>query len=215
MKSIFDLESPLMQMLTKVGDMILVNVLFILSCLPVVTAGAALAAMQKVTQDILHDNEKGLWKTYIRAFGSNFKQATISWLLIVLFLVSIACNYLLAGMFLEGFLESLAQVLLIVLAVIVAGVSVYLFPLMVRYDNTLRQHCYNAAMLTIIKLPRTVALVALTFSPVIILLLDLQVFINTLVFWLIIGFGFVSYLGSSLLAPVFKELEGNNVSLMK
>ncbi len=215
MKSLFDLDSPLMQILTKVGDMILVNVLFLICCLPVVTIGASVAALQKVTQDIVHDAEKGLWKTFFRAFGSNFKQATAAWLIIVLFLAGLGANYLLAGMFFEGTLETILRGVLVVLGALIVCVCVYLFPLIVRYENGLRRHCYNAAMLVIIKLPKTVLLVLMTIAPVLILCIDVQVFVTTLVFWLIIGFAFVSYLGSTLLAPVFKELEGNNVSIMK
>ena len=43
MKNIFNLEGPLMQMLTRVGDMILLNVLFLICCIPVITAGASIA----------------------------------------------------------------------------------------------------------------------------------------------------------------------------
>ena len=51
MKSIFNLDSPLMQMLTRIGDMILLNVLFLICCIPVITAGASIAAMHKMLQD--------------------------------------------------------------------------------------------------------------------------------------------------------------------
>ena len=83
----------------------------------------------------------------------------------------------------------------------------WLFPLLVRYDNKLRQLLNNAIILSIIKLPRTIGLVALTLMPLIILSLSLNVFIQTLIFWVFIGFSFTAYMQVQLLRSVFTELE--------
>ena len=49
--------------------------------------------------------------------------------------------------------------------------------------------------------------------PVLLALLSLKVFVQTLIFWVIIGFAFVSFLTSSILKPVFQELEKGNDSV--
>ena len=48
MRDFFNIESPFMQLLTRVGDLIIVNVLFLVCCVPIVTIGAAIAALHKV-----------------------------------------------------------------------------------------------------------------------------------------------------------------------
>ena len=53
--------------------------------------------------------------------------------------------------------------------------------------------------------------------PLLVMLVSMQVFVSTLIFWVIIGFAFVSYVQSTLLRPVFRQLEapdGPNVQLM-
>ena len=72
MKNIFNLESPMMQLLTKAGDMILLNVMFLICCIPVVTAGASIAAMHKMMQEIVYDTDSGTFKGFFRAFRDNF-----------------------------------------------------------------------------------------------------------------------------------------------
>lgn len=216
MKNIFNLESPLMQMLTRVGDMILLNVLFLICCVPVITAGASVAAMHKVIQELIYETDSGTIKGFFRAFKANFKQATILWIIVLLVIVSLGCDVLLIVTYFSGS-EAVKWMLglLAVLAVLVCCVVAYMIPLIVRYENTLRQHLSNAAVLAIIKLPRTIGLVVLNLLPLIILALSLNVFVQTLIFWLFIGFSFTTYLEVELLKPVFTELEGGkeNVKL--
>ena len=93
----------------------------------------------------------------------------------------------------------------------------YIFPLIARYENTLREHFVNAGVLMIVKLPRTLAMVLLNALPAIIAYFSLPLFFKTLIFWLLLGFAFASYIASTLLTPVFRELEnpdGPNVGLM-
>ncbi|MBQ3504859.1 MAG: YesL family protein [Oscillospiraceae bacterium] len=208
MKNLLNLESPLMQMLTRIGDMILLNVLFLICSLPVITLGASLAALHKMLQEIVYDVDSSTVKGFFRAFRANFKQATVVWLFMLLIFVSLFCDYLLIITYFSG-TEAVKWmlILLAVLAVLVICVISWLFPLLVRYENKLRQLLNNAIILSIIKLPRTIGLVALTLMPLIILSLSLNVFIQTLIFWVFIGFSFITYMQVQLLKSVFAELE--------
>jgi len=121
-------------------------------------------------------------------------------------LVSLACDAMLVYSWFPG--NKLMYGILIALAVLVLCVSTYMIPLLVRYDNTLRQHLANAVILAIIKLPKTIAMVVLNALPLIVFLLSLNVFLQTMVFWLFIGFAFVAFMNSSMLKKVFAQIEG-------
>ena len=215
MRDFFNIESPFMQLLTRVGDLIIVNFLFLVCCVPIVTIGAATAALHKVAQDIVHDTDNGIFKTFFRAFRANFRQATVLWLLMLVFAAAMGCNYLLISGFAVGTLATVLKAVLVVFIGLVLVMASYMFPLMVRYTNTMRELAVNALILAVVKLPRTVGLVLLYAMPLLILLLSLETFLNTLVFWLTIGFGFTAYMAATLLKPVFVELENGNVQIMK
>ena len=215
MRNLFNLDNPFVQFLARVGDLIIVNVLFLVCCLPVVTVGASLAAMQKVTQAMALDEDNGIVKTFFRGFRENFKQATLLWLMMLVFGVSMLCNYLLITGFIAGTLATVLKCVLVVFSVLVLVMAVYMFPLMARYQNSLREHATNALILAVVKLPRTVALLVLCALPAVIAVISIQTFLQTLIFWLAVGFGFVSFMSSILLKPVFAELENGNVQLMK
>ena len=77
----FSHDSRFMQTLTRVTDLIVLNICFLISCIPIVTIGAANAAMYTLCFRMLRDEDNGIVKSYFRAFRDNFKQATLLWLL--------------------------------------------------------------------------------------------------------------------------------------
>lgn len=211
MHNLFHYENPFIQFLVRVGDLMILNALFILCSLPVVTLGASLTALHRVTQNMLFEQEEPIIKSFFRAFRQNFKQSTLAWLVELVVIVSLVCDVLLVMAYFDGGLAKAMYILVAVLAILVAGVFSYLMPLIARYENGMRQQVNNAVVLAIIKLPKTVLLTLLNLLPVILLLISVPVFVQTLIFWVIIGFAFVSFLTSSILKPVFQQLEkGNN-----
>lgn len=70
MGKIFDMDSPVMRVLNRVGDLLILNVLMIVCCIPVITAGAAFTAMHYVLLKIVRGEEGYL----IRGFLSPFDQ---------------------------------------------------------------------------------------------------------------------------------------------
>ena len=213
MHNLFNYENPFIQFLVRVGDLMILNVLFILCSLPVVTLGASLTALHRVTQNMLFEQEEPLIKAFFRAFRQNFKQSTLVWLVELVVIVSLVCDVLLVMAYFDGGLAKAMYILVAVLAILVAGVFSYLMPLIARYENGMRQQVNNAVVLAIIKLPKTLLLMLLNLLPVILLLISVPVFVQTLIFWVIIGFAFVSFLTSSILKPAFRELEKGNDSV--
>lgn len=213
MRNLFNYENPFIQFLVRVGDLIILNVLFILCSAPVVTLGASLTALHRVTQNMLFAQEEPLLKAFFRAFRQNFKQSTLAWLVELVVIVSLVCDVLLVMAYFNGGLAKAMYILVAVLAILVAGVYAYLMPLIARYENGMRQQVNNAVVLAIIKLPKTLLLVFLNLLPVILVLISVPVFVQTLIFWVVIGFAFVSFLTSSILKPVFQQLEKGNESV--
>lgn len=213
MHNLFHYENPFIQFLVRVGDLMILNLLFILCSLPVVTLGASLTALHRVTQNMLFEQEEPLLKAFFRAFRQNFRQSTLAWLVELVVIVSLVCDVLLVMAYFDGGLAKAMYILVAVLAILVVGVFSYLMPLIARYENGMRQQVNNAVVLAIIKLPKTVLLTLLNLLPVILLLISVPVFVQTLIFWVIIGFAFVSFLTSSILKPVFQQLEKGNSSV--
>lgn len=207
MKQLFNLDSPVMRFLAKMCDLMILNVLFLFTSIPIVTMGAAMAAMDKVTQDIAFESDGGIFMPYCRAFKENLKQGTGAWLIVLLIFTVLIMSLLLTVAYLDGLMKTVVTVAGGAALSIAAGITSYLFPLIARYQNSLRQHFVNATLLAVIKLPRTVLMVAINLLPVIIFIASPVVFAATMIVWAGIGFGLQSFLCSKLLVPVFTEFD--------
>ena len=89
MKQIFSLDSKFMQMLTQLGDYILLNILYLICCIPIVTIGAANSALHRVMFEMMEDRGN-TYKKFFKCFFGDFKAATGLFLVknaVVLFLV--------------------------------------------------------------------------------------------------------------------------------
>ena len=61
-------DSKFMQAVSRITDLVLLNVLFLLTCLPVFTVGAAVSSLYCVCFQLLRNREGGIFKSYLRAF---------------------------------------------------------------------------------------------------------------------------------------------------
>ena len=73
----FNLDSPVMVALTKMADLIIVNLLAFFCCLPIITVGASMTALHYVVLKIVRDEECYIVKSFFKSFKENFKQATV------------------------------------------------------------------------------------------------------------------------------------------
>lgn len=86
MNGIFGYDSPIVKTMTRIGDCICLSFLWIVFSLPVVTMGAASAAMYSAADRCIRKDEGGLWKKFFGAFKENLKRSTIVWLIAMLIL---------------------------------------------------------------------------------------------------------------------------------
>ena len=132
---LFDLESPLMQALGKMADLLWLNILTIICCIPVVTVGASLTAMNYMALKMVRDEECYITKDFFKSFKQNFKQGTLIWLLLVLVILFLSYDYYIVGNLNSDF-RFVLQIVLTTVAVALFFTVLYVFPLLAKFDNT-------------------------------------------------------------------------------
>ena len=93
MNRLFNIDNPIMQFISKIFDLVLLNLLFILFSIPVITAGASLSALYYVSLKILRGVDPYIWQNFFKAFRQNFKQATLVWILLLLAAVLLGMDF--------------------------------------------------------------------------------------------------------------------------
>ena len=71
-------DSPVMNFISTIVDIIILNLLFVICSIPIVTFGAAYSAKYYVAMKIMRGEDTGTIIPFFKAFARNFKQATTS-----------------------------------------------------------------------------------------------------------------------------------------
>lgn len=213
MSKMLDMNGKIFRVMSRVGDTLLLNLLMILCSLPVVTIGAATAAVYDMSLRLLRKEEGYIIPGYFKAFRSNFKQATELWI-ICLAVIVIMIGDLLARPYLPQFTLPLSVVAGIQ-GVLLLAVALYAFPMLVRYENTLGCVLYNSAVLALYNLPKTAIMVLISLLPVVVFLYvplpDLLI-APFITLCLLLWFGGAIYLNSMLIRGIFQQQFGSEVT---
>lgn len=199
---LFSPDSKFMIAMSRLADLIILNMLFLITCIPLFTIGAASTALYTVAFRIGTVRETGVVKPYFRAFRENFKQATVLWLLLVLGGVCAVFDItLFYGM--NSVLRYLFIPFAIILILILFIASVA-FPLLSQFQNSTKQTVINALFLSVGYLPRTLLVTAMNLFPFAVFAYNMLLFLQTAFMWVFLYFSVAAYFGALLLKGAFK-----------
>ena len=202
---LFGPESPLMRALSRVGNIFLLNLLFLLCSLPLITIGASAAALYTVTLRMVREDEPPVAKEFFRAFLQNFRKATAEWVIL-----------LLLGWLLWYGTEIMTRLpedfpFVVTVAYLLVGIALLLlvawtFPLQARFENTVWKTLRNALTLAITHPLRALVTAALTWGPVALLVFAPYYAILSSVFWFLFGFSGIALLNSYFFRKCFDSI---------
>lgn len=204
---IFSMDNPFFQFIGKLVDLVWLNILTLVCCLPVFTAGAALSAMYSILLKMALKEEGTITKPFFRAFKENLKKSTVVWVPSLLILIVMAMNIYLMykGVFNEYpylFIPAGVSIGIIVVAVII--ILNYYLALLSRYDSSVKQTLKNAALLAMAYFPRSLCILIIWLSPLALMRLSFNFFF----FWVLYGLSFPGYFNAMLLGKIFLKTEG-------
>ena len=77
MNGFFNMDSPVMRFLSRVCDLMILNLLCLICCIPIITIGASITALYSVTLKMVKGEETYIVKGFFHALKQNFKISTI------------------------------------------------------------------------------------------------------------------------------------------
>ncbi|GKU82063.1 YesL family protein [Niallia sp. NCCP-28] len=206
MGQLFNLESPLYKILSRAVDLVILNFLFLLFCIPIITIGASMTALYSVLIKMVKDEDKHIVKSFIVSFKKNFTQSTIVW-----FIMSAAGFLLLANAFLSGSLSGVSKIffasMLIIFGFVYLGSFLFIFPYMARYEDTIKKTFLNSLLIGFFNLPYLLLLLLVNLSPVIFILSSSIGFLSGLYIGTFGGFALFAFINSYILRKAFSKYE--------
>lgn len=202
MGKFLDMDSPVMRILNRVADLLILNFLMIICCIPVITVGAAYTAMHYVLLKMVRDEEGYLVRGFFKSFAANFKQATVIWLIMLLIIGVYIGDGLIFQYSSIQFPKPL-MIAVVAIAILLLMTALYVFPLQARFENTVKNTLKNAMILAFANLPKTILMVVLYALPLVIAYFSSY----ALIFVIMFGISAPAYGAALLYSGIFKKFE--------
>lgn len=155
-------ESPIGRFFSRAFDLAVLNLLFLLTCIPLITIGASITALYSVMLKMVKDEEGALVKGYFGAFRENVKKATLCFLPMLVLSVVILWNlyWYVTGYMTEHVLGM--EIALLIGLFLICMVGEWMFVWQARFVNTVREIWHNALIFTFRYFLRNVLFTAIT-----------------------------------------------------
>ena len=203
MDKLFNMDNKFFSMMGRAADLMILNIVFIICCLPIVTIGASLTALHYVTLKMVRNEESYIVKSFFKSFKQNFKQATIINLIMLLFggLLYLDLN-IINNM--SGSMASVLHVLFIAFGIVYFVIFLYLYPVLAKFYNTIKNTFTNAFLMSIRHLPYTALMILVTAAPVLVFFIpSAQVQSMVILLLVLIGFSGIAYINSHFFVKIF------------
>lgn len=187
----------------RVADLIILNLLCLLCCIPIVTAGASITAMFYVTLKMVRNEESYIVKSFFKSFKQNFKQATIIHLIMLVTALLLFFDLRIVNQ-LEGTVGQVLHVIFIAFMLLYLMIFLYIYPVLSKFYNTTRNTFVNSFLMAIRHLPYTILMLVISAIPAAFLFIpNAAVFSSVLMLFILLGFATVAYCNSYFFVKIF------------
>lgn len=192
-------DGKFVKVLNRIADLVGLNLLAILFCIPIITIGASITAVYGCIFRIQEKREGYLTKDFWKLFKECFRSSTIIYLVGVAVVAMLYLDYQIFAI--DSRLDIL-QVLVVAGGILVAEIFTYAFPMESYFENSLKATVKNALLLGISNIPYTLLMLGINVFPFF-LVARIPV---TFGIWFLIGISGVAWINSFFLKKIFSKV---------
>ena len=202
--NLFNLDNPIINGLSRVCDIMLLNILWLICSLPIVTIGASTTALYYCMLKINRDSDSGILAMFFKSFRQNLKQGCI--LTIVFFLsgLFLYVDYQ-ACAIIDGILGIVIRVVIDILLIVWGIMISYAFPMLAQFDNSIKNILKNSLLLGIMHINKTIPVFLVNAIPVMLFWMLPEVFILLIPLFVVFGVSLMALINSRILLKVFEQ----------
>lgn len=204
MSSIFSPDSKLMHMLSYVADLFILNIIFLICCLPVFTIGAAQAGLYTATRQMIDPyDDRSVIKAYFRGFVNGFGKISLVSTFFLLLDVILLYTLFMSIDYPQLGIHWLFPTILLTLCLFVHS----LLPVFhYRFSCGPFQLVRNCVLLLIAHPLRSIAVALLTWAPAALFFLNPQMFLDLSALFVMFYYSVAFLFGAFLMVKPFKQL---------
>lgn len=201
--NLFNEDNFLHRFFLSAGDLIGLNLLWIITSIPVVTVGASTTALYYCVLKLHKDKDIGIWKCYWNSFRGNFVQATAVWLCLA---AAVLCVWFekRAVVSMPGAMSEVFTYVVCGIALVLLVVAMYVFPTIASFENKTGRLVLFALCFAVRRPVYALCIAAITCLPMYFTLVDAQLFPVYYFVWIMCGFSLTAYGNSWFLWRLFR-----------
>lgn len=192
-------DGKFVKVLNRIADLVGLNLLAILFCIPIITIGASITAVYGCPFRIQEKREGYLTKDFGKLFKECFGSSTIIYLVGVAVAAMLYLDY---QIFATDSRLDILQVLAVAGGILVAEIFTYAFPMESYFENSLKATIKNALLLGISNIPYTLLMLGINVFPFF-LVAGIP---GTFGIWFLIGISGVAWINSFFLKKIFSKV---------
>lgn len=200
----FNYDNPVWRFVGKFFDIMLLNVLWFVCSIPIVTIGASTTAVYYVTLKLARDEEGATIASFFKSFKENFKQSTIIWLLMLVAGIIIGFD-----LYIFLVLRTESSIFRTVMLSIFGGVGIaflyvgtFVFPLQSRFYNPIKRTLFNAFFMSVRHFLQTLSIIVISIGIPALALLFIPMLQPVL---FLFGFPMIAFFNSYIFNNIFKK----------
>lgn len=195
-------DNKFFSFMSTLGDLILLNVLFLITSIPIVTIGVSLTALYSSVKKRIRGHESYAARDYFLAWKENLKNGLIIWCVLLPFILAMIPFTI----YIAGNLRNLPALCAYFLCfLILLFILTYAFPLQATFINKPLRIVLNSLLTALSHLPYTLAVIFITSIPVCLTLYFPRAFYFTCAYWLLLGFSLSTVVSVLLTGKVLKH----------
>lgn len=206
MSRFFSPDNPVMEFIAKIFDLVVLNLIFIFSCVPVITIGASTSALSYVTLKMVRGEDPYIWRNFWKSFRQNFKQGTLVWIFSILIFICLGMDFYIINSQ-NTSLFAVVRILLWIVCAVALSVFLYVFPVISHFVCTTKQALKNALLMTFGHLPYTLVMLAIAGLILFLCSSSSKTFAMIVVLSGICGFSVISFIYSIMFDRIFQKYE--------
>lgn len=205
MSKFFRIDNPLFVFLGRITDLLILNLLWLICCIPIITIVPATSALYYVALKMVREEDSGIIKSFFHAFKDNLKQGIPMTLIFLAFGVILYLNYMYSGVLNEA-AGNIFRILSLVAGAVLLTFFSYTTALQAQFSNTIMQTFKNAYYISIRKLHRTLIILALNLVPLFTMILLPELYNILLPLWIFLAPAGIAYLCARQFVKIFDPL---------
>lgn len=201
---IFSMDSAFYRFISRLGDLMIVNILFLVGCIGIITIGPSLSAMYTMLLKFVRNESGYVAREFWKAYRENFKQSIILWVICMAADVLLYYDIILSDT-LGGTVGQGLKIIFLFFGIIYFSVLSYLFAVQSRFENTLWNTVKNSFWMAMGYLPFTISVLVVEFIPLFVVLVKPETFWYLLPVMLTVGFAGLGYACAGIFNYIFKN----------